>query len=304
MIKYFNYNRTFIAFRQRKDTINMGLLNRNYEKPGKGVDINAPEKRGFFRFWEMFCEKFWANVRAGLLTALVSIPVLFAVFCFSPIDPIVSIFQDKELATSADYLLRLILTSIYFLLWGGGPASTAYAYVAKCHTLRKPVWVFSDGFGVIKSNFKQSILLALIDIVAFHAFLTAFFVYGDMYAQSGSLLYFVLRSVVCIIFVVYTWSQFYIYQVMTTLSLKFKHVWKNAIVFSLSSLPMNLIFTILSVALAILCYVCFNPMFAFFMTLAVVPLLTRLPMEFYAARKLGKVITDFEEKKVKEEKQL
>lgn len=292
----------FTAFIQRKDTINMGLLTRNYEKPGKGVDINAPEKRGFFRFWEMFSEKLWANVRANLLLALISIPVLFAVFCLLPIDPVVSILGDKELATSADFLLRLILTSVYFLLWGAGPASTAYAYIVKCHTLRKPVWVFSDGFDVIKSNFKQSILLAVIDIAALHAFLTAFFVYGDMYSQDGSLLYFLLRSVVCIIFVVYTWAQFYIYQVMTTLSLKFKHVFKNAIVLSISSLPMNLIFTILSVALALLCYVFFNPMFAFFMTLAIVPLFTRLPMEFYATRKLRKVITDSEEKKVEEEK--
>ncbi len=280
----------------------MGLFNRNYEKPGKGADINAPEKRGFFRFWEMFSEKFWAHVRAGLLTALISLPVLFVIFYFAPIDPVVSVFEDKELAISADYLLRLILTSLYFLLWGGGPASTAYAYIVKCHTLRKPVWVFSDGFDAIKSNFKQSILLALIDIVAFHAFLTAFFVYGDMYAQSGSLSYFLLRSVVCIIFVVYTWSQFYIYQVMTTLELKFEYVLKNALAFSLSSLPMNLIFTILSVVLAILCYACFNPMFAFVMSLVAAPLLSRLPMEFYATRKLKKVITDFEEKKVNEEK--
>ena len=36
----------------------MGLFSFNYAKPGPGVDANEPEKKGFFRFWEVIFEKF------------------------------------------------------------------------------------------------------------------------------------------------------------------------------------------------------------------------------------------------------
>lgn len=278
----------------------MGIFGRKFDKPGKGVDINAPEKKGFFRFWEMVFEKFWGHIKAALISALASVPILFLVFCFAPIAPITSIFKDQQLYTSADFLLRFLLVSIYYTLWGCGPASTAYAYVTKCHTLRKPVWPFSDGFKIIKSNFKQSILLALISLIALQIGCTALF----EYFQNNSVLYFILRTIVCIVILIYTWAQFYIYQVMTTMNLKFKHIWKNAIFFAFSSVPMNILFTIISIGGVILCYTFFQPIFAFMLTLIIAPIFTRLPIEFYATRKIAKAINDFEKTKANEDKEL
>lgn len=48
----------------------------NYEKAGPGIDKNAPQKKGFALFWEIFCEKFWNFVPLSLLYWLLCLPVL------------------------------------------------------------------------------------------------------------------------------------------------------------------------------------------------------------------------------------
>ena len=48
----------------------------NYAKEGPGVAKNAPKKRTFFDFMEIYGRKFWKLAIAGLLWALVSLPIL------------------------------------------------------------------------------------------------------------------------------------------------------------------------------------------------------------------------------------
>ena len=103
---------------------------------------------------------------------------------------------------------------------------------------------------------------------------------------------------------IFTWMQFFIYQVMTTMELKIGHVYKNSLLFALSSVPLNLLFTIISVAIVIVCFSFFEPTFALIMSIFVAPIFTRLPIEFYSARKLRKVISDLEEKRADEGEQL
>lgn len=54
----------------------MGLFRKNYDKPGKGVSKNEPEKRGFFRFFELYFRSFWKLISAQFWCVLLSIPVL------------------------------------------------------------------------------------------------------------------------------------------------------------------------------------------------------------------------------------
>ena len=48
----------------------------DYNKPGPGVDKNAPKKKGFVRFFEIYFRKFWRLATANLLYILVSIPIV------------------------------------------------------------------------------------------------------------------------------------------------------------------------------------------------------------------------------------
>lgn len=48
----------------------------NYEKEGPGVDKNAPQKKSFIAFWELFFRKFWKLIEVNLIYLLTCIPVV------------------------------------------------------------------------------------------------------------------------------------------------------------------------------------------------------------------------------------
>lgn len=54
----------------------MGLFSRNYDRPGPGVSKNEPEKKPFFRFFELFGRNFWKLMVVNLWTVLLSLPVV------------------------------------------------------------------------------------------------------------------------------------------------------------------------------------------------------------------------------------
>ncbi len=54
----------------------MGLFSDRYTKEGKGVDKNAPEKNGLFRFFELFKRHFSKLVTGNLLYVVLSLPVV------------------------------------------------------------------------------------------------------------------------------------------------------------------------------------------------------------------------------------
>ena len=54
----------------------MGLFQKIYDKPGKGVSKNEPEKRGFFRFFELYFRNFWKLISAEFWYILLCIPLV------------------------------------------------------------------------------------------------------------------------------------------------------------------------------------------------------------------------------------
>ena len=74
----------------------MGLFGSNYERAGSGIAKNAPKKKGFFRFFEIFGRKFWKLFELNLLYflsfslifRLLSVFLLFPfVFFYGPPPP-------------------------------------------------------------------------------------------------------------------------------------------------------------------------------------------------------------------------
>jgi uncharacterized membrane protein YesL len=48
----------------------------DYSKPGKGVDKNAPQKKRFFHFFELYFRKFWKLIALNLMYLLFCIPIV------------------------------------------------------------------------------------------------------------------------------------------------------------------------------------------------------------------------------------
>lgn len=48
----------------------------DYRKSGKGVEKKAPEKKPFFKFWEIFARKFWKFFELNLIYVLFCLPIV------------------------------------------------------------------------------------------------------------------------------------------------------------------------------------------------------------------------------------
>lgn len=240
----------------------MGFFTPSYDKPGKGIEPDAPQKRSFFRFFDIFFRKFWKFIKINLLYVLVSIPTFALVFFLSGIISNLflsmngteelfrsiaeQIAQASENAGGADYqysvlvvtfdlFIRLAISYLFMTLWGMGPATAGITYILRNFAREEHAWLWSDFKSSFKDNFKQSLIVFVIDIAAFLLFYTAFVVYSQMSGILGVLRYFIV-----VIALVYTLMHFYIYPMMVTFELKLKDLYKNALIFALGKLPSNL----------------------------------------------------------------
>ena len=107
----------------------MGLFNNT---AGPGVPKNAPRKKPFFRFWELFANKFWDFFKINLI---------YFLFCI----PIVTI----------------------------GPATAAMTALMRNIYLERPQFYFHDFVKEFKKNFKQALIVGILDILV-----TAVFVFS------------------------------------------------------------------------------------------------------------------------------
>ena len=48
----------------------------DYQSSGKGVSKSAPQKKPFFKYWEIFGRKFWKLIELNMLYVLFCIPII------------------------------------------------------------------------------------------------------------------------------------------------------------------------------------------------------------------------------------
>ncbi len=241
----------------------MGIFTRSFDKPGKGVDLNAPPKRSFFRFWDIFGRKFTHFIRVNLIYVLNSIPTFLLVFFLTglvssailEVPSLQSVLQnlaqqtaenmgDSNLMTQQlnqmivmfDLFMRFVLTYLFVVLWGMGPATAGLTYVLRNFAREEHAWIWSDFKDALKSNFKQSAIVFLIDLVVFVLFYVAFAFYLQMSGFLGA-----MRYVIVMIAVIYTMMHFYLYPMMVTFQLSLKDLYRNALLFAIGKLPSNLL---------------------------------------------------------------
>lgn len=217
----------------------MGLFFRSYDKPGPGIDPDAPQKRSFFRFFDIFFRKFWHFSKTSMLYSVTLIPT-FIIIAF--LMMIVTLKMAEGVATeitsqeSAWIILpALFLANLYTALWGMGPATAGVTYIMRNFSREEHAWLWSDFKDSVKGNFKQAIVVFLIDLVMAVLFYVAIVVYSSM---TGFMSAFV--GIVYLMIAIYTMMHFYIYPMMVTFDLKLKDLYRNALLFTISKLPSNL----------------------------------------------------------------
>lgn len=289
----------------------MGIFGGGYDKPGKGVDKNAPKKKGFFLFWDIVISKFMKFIQVNSMYSLISIVwivlMYFAamVMLSGSLTSVAGLVQGVQVdGVSAENITGAIIFGFcamfavsVFLLWGSGPASAAYSYIARSFVRGEHVWIMGDGKDKFKENFKQGMIVVLIDLVILVFGVNALYFYYSAYMSYGSLLWLILCYVTFLLLFIFTMIHPYLYQLMVTFKCSFTQLYKNAILLTLAKLPMNFLLTIIEFAVIFAAFTILSPAIAILFSLILGPCVMRFPSEFYAARVIERsILKDMQEK--------
>lgn len=267
----------------------MGLFN-NFEKSGPGIDKDAPKKRGLFLFFEILWRKLKKLFQVNMLYFIFSIPVLCLYFLAS--TPTITRFITSIGAMDASipemYIQRYATVFVVFymftmtILLGSGPASAALAYIQRCFAREEHSFILSDFFRKMKENLKQSVIVAVLDVVVVNLLFIAMSFYYNQYIMSVQPLFLVLACAMVVFMLLYVFAHFYIYQLMVTLELKTKDLYKNAFLLALVTTPVNIVLTVIISAICVAVYILLDPDIAILLSFLIVMGALRFPIEFYA----------------------
>ncbi len=216
--------------------------------------------RGFF---VMFARKFWNISNLSLLYSLINLPFIFVFLAFSFTEqqvvvsspmtaslfgisqasesvlpsllfPVVSAFGTESYFSTASYVCFGIALLTVFTF---GISNVGSAYVIRGYNRGDPVFLVSDFFGAIKRNWKQGLVIGVIDIV-FCAVLVFDFLYwnGQSGFMNGILMYFSLF--LCVLYFI---MRFYIYTITITFDLSIYKIFKDAFLLSFLGLKRNFV---------------------------------------------------------------
>ncbi len=272
----------------------MGIFGNNYNKPGPGIDKDAPQKKWIFRFFEIFFRKFSKLTQLNMLAILLGIPFIAIVFFIMPVPQGVveslSASIGESTAQATVLIFRLTIAMLLYVLWGAGPASASYAYVSRCFTREEHAWIVSDGKDKFVENFKQSIIVTIIDLVMLWILPNGLYFYYTNFTQTGETIWLLLTCVLAVMTVLYTFMHLHIYQLMVTFENTLPQLYRNAFLLALSELPMNIILTAIAVLGVYILFGVMRLLLGFTIFYVIGLSLLRFPIEYTSSRAISKKI--------------
>lgn len=230
----------------------------NHSEPGPGVSKGEDNRNRALIFLDIYWRKFGKLVSINLLYSLLNLPLFFVVYLF------VASYMMTELKLGPSYTLAyatlFLALVVSFPIVTIGPVQAGFTYVLRNFAREEHTFVFSDFKEHALKNFKQS---SIVSIISF--FLTwMFFVDFNMLMHKTGLLALAGKIVLGIIFTIFLFMHYYIYQMMVTLDLSLMSLYKNAFIFSLYKLLTNAITTVISVVTIFVLFATIPPKFIMF----------------------------------------
>ncbi len=188
------------------------------------------EKNALSRYFEAYKEQFF------------KILIMNAIFATAAI---VCMFLSMGLAT----LLQMLFGDLWFLNFFVflpfillGPVTAAVIKLCRDYVRGVPGFFYDDFKAAFLSNFKQSLLTALLQYIAVMLLYVAYYYYSTAPAGWFSTLGLGV-TFMCITFLIF--MSYYIYMMIVTLKLKLRQIIKNAAIFMFLCLPRNLLLTLI-----------------------------------------------------------
>ena len=217
------------------------------------------------RFFKLFGRKFWKLVTLDLMMMPMIIPIVIAVFLYFGIaktpsanNPIFAQLYGASLVeqtAETTFLLDLfgaqfqipaynatgtyvgIGICIAFLVITFGWQNIGATYILRGLVRGDPIFPLTDYFYAIKRNWKQGLLLGLLDAAVLF-FLGFDFLYFQ--GQVGSFGTDVMYWAIIALIILYFFMRFYIYHLQITFELSIRKILKNALIFTTLGIKRNL----------------------------------------------------------------
>ena len=219
-----------------------------YGKQGKGDFTleQLPQNRRQL-FGEVLKVRWSALFGVNLLYMVVWIPaIIWSLLNFLTLYNMLG----GEIAATADDIAGLMAT--YLLIMAPcvaitGPFNAGVTYVLRNWARDEHSFVLSDFKDALKANWKQSLVVSIIDGVLPFLMYTCWRFYGGM--LSNSMLYIVPTALVLLVTIVWTLSSMLAYPMLITYDLKIMDVIRNSILLSLAKLPFAVIIKLATLVL-------------------------------------------------------
>ena len=223
----------------------------HFTKEGKGIDKDAPPKRAFFRYIELFWRKRFKLIGTNvlyvifniLMTALV-IAIMYILSSLSlTITGTTNIGEWMSDQLNADTFYRVILIGAMMFtcipIFATGPFQAGFTYLLKSFVKEEPVFLWTDFSTKARSNKKLSLKVGLINgIIGFLLILDAV-VYVSIanestgiYANIPTFLLFIAAVFIIFGFALFFMMNLYIYPMIVTFHITLKQLYKNAFIFA------------------------------------------------------------------------
>ncbi|MDD4699378.1 MAG: YesL family protein [Oscillospiraceae bacterium] len=141
--------------------------------------------------------------------------------------------------------LLTILCSIPLLTYG--VAETGLTYVARATARDRHTFVSSDFFDTIKKNWKQGLIIGIIDFL-----LLSVIVFDFYFAWTSTTGTFnvIMLALTFLVFILFSFSKYYRYMMVVTFKMSVWKVYKNSFIFAVAGLFKNFVISLI----LLICY--------------------------------------------------
>jgi len=257
----------------------------DYSKPGKGVSPDAPKKHAFLLFFELLWRKFSRFIVLNLMYFICILPIIAFVYTRvflsvlqnipdipSPEDitmgPLPSLLTALALALPSPVFYTLLVISVALF----GPATCGFTYIMRNYAREEHAW-FSDFFARLKSNFRQGLVLGILEVLIYGIFIlniTMRIPAGTAGSTFGMTTITISKYVSFFLVMIFTFMRHYLYTLAVTFDLSNRNILKNSLIFAVLGIFRNVLVTavILATAFALLYFggwteLLLLPLFAF-----------------------------------------
>lgn len=271
----------------------MGLF--DYGKEGPGVSKDAPKKKGVFLFFELLGRKIGKFVQINILYFIASLPMLAVGFLLGTFFARyagnimgVDLSQNPVILTMAS----LFFCVCFVVFIGSGPASAALANFNRCVIREEHTYVAADFCEFYRKNFKQSMIVSVLNPLVASGLIFSVIFYGVQYMMTGGFFWLAAMIIMSIVLAIFAGACFYIYQLMITFENTVFELYKNAVILSLMSLPQNVLYIIIVMALSYFVFMSLTPIVSLIIAFLLWISVMRFVVEFGAARKIKSKLLD------------